>query len=183
LYQYFNDRNIECEIYVLDITEHDTWQKFTDVSFIKGSAFDANQLFQQNFFDIIFVNYVFHHLVQKTYKRTIDGISFMLASIRGLLNDQGVLCISECYYYFPLLKETSSFLVFTASTIHNPFIARMLRKFGSKSAGVGVCFLSTKKWERLFKQTGYMLVKRKDDSMRTTKLFIRECFFTYSMQK
>ncbi|MCL2628772.1 MAG: class I SAM-dependent methyltransferase [Oscillospiraceae bacterium] len=172
-------KGYNCDIYVLEITEYDTWKDHTDIRFVKGSAFDVCELFENESFDIIFTNYVFHHLIQKTYKDTINGIEQTLSDISKLLTRNGFLCISECYYFIPVIREKSSFLAYFASTIRTSFLASALRKFGIKSSGVGVCFLSQKKWKTLLKKTDYKLYEEREIPVKSIKIFLREHFFSF----
>lgn len=182
LHEYLGD--CEHEIYVLEITKYEIWNEFSNcIHFVEGSAFDVEKFFKQNTFDIIFVNYVFHHLIQKSHKCTIDGFKSMLASIRSRLKDDGKLCISECYYYMPIIKEASGLLIYTASTFNLPFLVKILHKFGAKSSGVGVCFLSKEKWNSLISQSGYYVLTAYEKPAKTMRLVLREHFFNFVLCK
>lgn len=182
LHQYLGE--CEHEIFVLEITKYSISDQLSNsIHFIEGSAFDIEKYFNQNTFDLIFVNYVFHHLIQKSHKCTVDGFKSMLESIRSLLKDDGKLCISECYYYMPIAKEASSELIYFASTFNLPFFVKILRKFGSKSAGVGVCFLSKDKWNALISQSGYSVLTAFEKPVRKMKLVLRMHFFNFVLGK
>ena len=174
---------VNAEVVVLEITEHNTWDTFKEIKFVSGNAFEAENLFEHGSFDIIFVNYVFHHLVQPTYGKTVEGIQFLLSSIQKLLKDEGVLFISECSYHIPVLNQFTGYLIYIASTIRVPVIAWLMRKLGSKSAGVGVCFLTYEKWLSLFQQTGYIVQSTTKNTPRTLLLVLRERFFNFALEK
>ena len=88
---YFNG---SCDIYVVDNTMYDSWDELKqDVNFIQASACDVADRFESNYFDIIFVNRVFHHLVRETYSATIEGFSECLTKIKHVLGNKGRLFI------------------------------------------------------------------------------------------
>lgn len=182
LHEYFGD--CEHDIYVLDITKYDTWAQYGEnIHFIEGSSFELEKLFSSDSFDIIFVNYVFHHLIQSSWKKTNDGIRFMLNSINKLLADGGNLCVSECYYGRQNLDGFFSFMIYKFSTIKFVLIAKLMRKIGSKSAGVGVCFLSKGRWKKLFTELQYTLVELIEGNERyIKKLGIKEQYFYFILK-
>jgi len=176
-------KNIHLELFVLDITEYDTKNELPEINFIKDSAFNAENHFTKDTFDIVFVTYTFHHLVQKTYKQTIGGIKNCLTSIRNLLVPGGMLCISECNYYIPIINNLSSFLAYKVSTIRIPFISPFFRKLGIKSSGVGVCFMSLDKWKALLIENGFVLLDIQENPIKTVRLTIKEHFFSLVASK
>ncbi|MCL1863989.1 MAG: class I SAM-dependent methyltransferase [Defluviitaleaceae bacterium] len=168
---------VEYEIFSIDTIEHESWSKFSEISFIKGSAFELNALFDKNSFDLVFANYVFHHLIQDSYRKTINGISFVMDSIKSILNDGGTVCVSEISYNIPKIENLSSFLIYRASIIKTPFLAMIFKKFGSKSAGVGVCFQPIKKWKYLLCKSGFRISQSHDISSRIVRIILREHVF------
>jgi SAM-dependent methyltransferase len=171
LADFFLRKGNEAEVCVLDITRYSTWNEFSDrVRFIEGSIFETEKYFQPGSFDLIFLNKVCHHLVQNTWRKTVRGISALLSRTGETLKKGGTLCISEVYYEGPLfLKEFSSVAIFALSSIKNPLVARILRLAGSKSSGVGVCFLSKKRWRSLLAGAGYEITSELDEPERGVK--------------
>ncbi|MDR1481161.1 MAG: class I SAM-dependent methyltransferase [Synergistaceae bacterium] len=179
--RYFKENGNDAEVSLLDITRYSTWEQYADViNIIEGSVFEAGKYFGQNYFDLIFLNGVCHHLVQTSWLKTIKGISALLVSIRSLLKENsGILCISEIYYGCSWLGEISSFIIYFLSSIKVPLIAKSLRKIGSKSSGVGVCFLSISRWRKLLTETGYKIELMEDPKKGVKHLPLTEQFFYF----
>ena len=185
LSKYFAENGYDAEIFVLDITKYDTWELYGDtIHFIEGSSFDIEKYFNICTFNLVFVNCAFHHLIQSSWQKTIAGIIALLRSIHKILKNDGILCVSEYFYEILFFKEISSWIIYTLSTISTPTIMTLLRKIGSKSAGVGVCFLSIDKWKRLLNQTEYKIIDLTEKPKRFVKgLPVKEQFFYFSLQK
>jgi ubiquinone/menaquinone biosynthesis C-methylase UbiE len=185
LHQHFTKNGYDAEVSVLDITRYSAWEQYSCcIHFIEGSSFEIEKRFEKETFDLVFVNRTFHHLIQSSYSKTIDGIKTLLCAIRQILKNEGILCVSECYYEILLFKGLSSWIIYNLSTINVPIIAKQLRKIGSKSAGVGVCFLSIKKWREITEQAAYEITHVIEEPKRfVRKLPIEEQFFYFVLRK
>jgi ubiquinone/menaquinone biosynthesis C-methylase UbiE len=183
LARYFKENGYDAEVSLLDITRYSTWEQYADsVHFFEGSVFDADKYFERNNFDIIFLNRICHHLVQTSWRKTIKAISALLMSTQALLKNDGgggYLCVSEVYYECSWLKEISSFIIYFLSSIQVPLIAKLLRKVGSKSAGVGVCFLSINRWKKILTEAGYTINLTEDSKKYLKHLPLTEQFFYF----
>jgi ubiquinone/menaquinone biosynthesis C-methylase UbiE len=156
LYEYFSDKH--CEVFVLDTTKYDTWDKNTDkITFIKGSANNLNTLFAEKSFDLIFTNRVFHHFVRGSWKQTMDGILDIMKQIAYVLNQDGFFCITDYFYNGFLYDKAPSKLIYSLTSCKIKPLIAIFSKFGSMSAGIGVCFLSKKMWFNLFSQVGFVI--------------------------
>jgi SAM-dependent methyltransferase len=172
--EHFNGR---AKVYCLDNTRYDAWDGFSDrVAFKLGSADEMVAMFGEKAFDIIFFNRVFHHLVRDGFKQTVDGICRVLAQTRTCLKDDGCLCITD-ETADSYLDGMSTWLIYRLTTIRNRRLATFLKRFDAKSAGIGVCFLSTKKWARILAQEGYVQATVNTGIIRPLKWWIRTPLF------
>ncbi len=118
LSRYFQECGANANIFVLDITRYPTWEQYGEkIHFVEGSAFDVEKFFEQQSFDLIFVNYTFHHLVQKSWQKTVAGFESLLTMIHKMLKEDGVLCVAECYYEILFMKGFSMNLSFGRYTV------------------------------------------------------------------
>ncbi|MDR1719614.1 MAG: class I SAM-dependent methyltransferase [Dysgonamonadaceae bacterium] len=100
-----------------------------------------------NHVDIVFINWVLHHLVSNTYRQTRQNIENTLKVIRSH-RDVHYLAIFENMYNGIWFDNLPSRLIFQLTSFKP---AKMLMKrMGANTAGVGVSFLSMKKWMSIF---------------------------------
>jgi ubiquinone/menaquinone biosynthesis C-methylase UbiE len=162
LKEYFS--NINCEIYVVDTTEYDSWTKYADkVTFIKTSADNLVELFETDSFDLVFANRVFHHLVRRTWKSTVLGMSDVMRQIASILKKDGFFCIVEIFCTGYLFNNASSKIIYILTSCKLPLVVALCRKFKAESAGTGVCFLPKKTWLTLFSQAGFVVNSLQED--------------------
>lgn len=105
--------------------------------------------------DLICFNWVLHHLVEDTYKKTVGRIAATLREAAGLLNTGGHISIYENNYNgygIPNLPGRITYQVGRSS-----HAARYVRRKGMNTAGVGVCFLSRVGWLRTFDRAALSL--------------------------
>jgi ubiquinone/menaquinone biosynthesis C-methylase UbiE len=92
MYEKFYKNN--CEIFVIDTTKYNTWEQNSDkIKFIENSANNLKILFESNTFDIIFANRVFHHFIQNTWEKSIEGMFGIMEQITFVLKEDGYFCI------------------------------------------------------------------------------------------
>jgi ubiquinone/menaquinone biosynthesis C-methylase UbiE len=145
LSNYFQGKN--CEIIIVDNTRYNTWDEFGDrIKFIEESANNLQKIFSDNTFDLVFANRVFHHFVNRTWKETIFCIGGIMRQIHGILKHDGYFCITDHFYNGALFDTSSSKIIYTLTSCKIPLLAKIFRKIGANSVGVGVCFLSRKMW-------------------------------------
>lgn len=116
---------------------------------VLGSATDLTTLFDQKF-DVIFTNYVLHHLVSDGYHKTRQNQIDTLNAARAILTDKGSISIFENIYDGFLLKWLPSYLIFFLTSAK--FLAPLVRKLGANTAGIGVCFLSKGQWHKAIRK-------------------------------
>jgi len=156
--EYFANKN--CEVIVVDNTIFDTWAEFSNrVTFIQASADNLDAIFEENTFDLIFVNRLFHHLVRESWKKTVKGISNIMGKIYKILKHDGQLCITDHFYNGLVFDEICSRIIYMASSSTFTPILKICKKIGSLSAGVGVCFLSYKMWVKLLNENNLQIEK------------------------
>lgn len=152
----------QVEIYVLDITEYDTWHQDEfrkEIHFICDSVENLKSLFQEDTFDIIFANRVFHHFINATWKKTLLGMENCMVALRQLLRGDGALLIMDHFYNGQLWDSSSSFLIYHFTSIRSPLLSKFIKKFGAATAGVGVCFQSQKMWVNRLQKCGFTIKK------------------------
>jgi SAM-dependent methyltransferase len=154
-----------CNIFVVDTTKYDTWEKFNGrINFVKISANNLKQTFKENTFDLIFANRVFHHFVLESWSKTIKGMFEIMDQIKFILKNKGYLCINDHFYNGFLLDKITSFLIYTLTSCKLLLITKLCKKMGAESAGIGVCFLSEKMWYNLFSKIEFKVKYQKRGS-------------------
>jgi SAM-dependent methyltransferase len=112
-------------------------------------------------YDIIFFNWLLHHLVGNSYTESKNNILSALNSAVPLLSEYGRISIYENMYDGLILDSLPSSLIYNLTS--NRAIAQITRKMGANTAGVGVCFLSKNQWISTLKKTDLELIKYSDD--------------------
>lgn len=96
--------------------------------------------------DIVFINWVLHHLVSNTYKKTRSNIVNTLTIIKRNKNVKYV-AIFENMYNGILFDTLPSKLIYQLTSLQS--IKLLARKMGANTAGTGVSFLSKRTWTKL----------------------------------
>ncbi|BAZ10908.1 hypothetical protein NIES4071_27320 [Calothrix sp. NIES-4071] len=112
-------------------------------------------------YDIIFFNWLLHHLVGSSYAESKSNILSALNSAIPLLSEHGRISIYENMYDGLILDGLPSALVYNLTS--NSAIAGITKKMGANTAGVGVCFLSKNQWISTLNKTDLELIKYSDD--------------------
>lgn len=150
------------EVYVVDPTEYDSWDRSAfgnDVHFICDTVENLQKIFDDNTFDIIIANRVFHHFIHSSWRKSLKKMDEYMKTIHSLLKNDGLFCVMDHFYNGALIDTASSFLIFSLTTIQNPKIANFVKKMGAESAGVGTCFLSEKMWKKKLNKAGFNIIK------------------------
>ncbi|MBK6849840.1 MAG: methyltransferase domain-containing protein [Proteobacteria bacterium] len=113
-------------------------------------------------FDLICLNLLLHHLVAGSYRRTQANMRTTLRLCRGWLGPRGRLSIFENIYNGRWLDSFPSRAIFhlTSSRLLAPWAGRL----GANTAGVGVCFQSSRQWKHLLRDVGLRVVQYAEDS-------------------
>lgn len=158
LAEYFD---LDTQIFVLDNMEYATWQNEaykSKITFIHDSVEHLDSVFKdEEPFDLIFANRVFHHFIKKGWIRTLKGMDDVLRQIQKLLAENGTLCIKDHFYNGRIFDKATSFLIFSMTTCKISGIAKFVQKNGAHSAGVGVCFQSEKMWIKRVEKIGFRI--------------------------
>jgi len=163
LYDYFRDS--KCKIILLDTVKYSTWEAFSNkIDFIQASANDIDTLFSENTFDLIFANHVYHHLVKKTWKETLEVMSDITQKIHKALKPNGYFCIMDNFYNGLVFDKISSKIIYTLTSCKIPLVVKLCKSLGASSSGVGVCFLSKKMWITLLTKNQFIcyVTEKKD---------------------
>ncbi len=181
---YYRQNGTDAAVYLVDNCKYDEWQGFDMICFIHDTAYAALNNFEDASIDICFLNLVLHHLVTDSYHKTKENQKALLQMIYRKLKPGGLVFIHECYYWNPILSNASMRMVHFMSTSKWPPMIKISKHFGSKSAGVGGCFLSNRKWTKILKEIGYVVKEYREDSRGWVRSFlIKEKFFQFLLQK
>jgi SAM-dependent methyltransferase len=114
-------------------------------------------------YDIIFFNWLLHHLIDNSYARSLEKINSVLDSAKGMLTERGRVSIYENMYKGFIIDNAPSVIIYHLTIAKA--IAPLIRRGGANTAGVGVCFLSYKKWYSTIKQIGYDILDYTNDDI------------------
>jgi len=109
-------------------------------------------------FDIVFCNWVLHHFVGNSYMASHQNIVNGLCIMNKLVSPKGgFIIINENLCVGIISDKLSSRLIYTISS--SKLLEPVARRFGSNSAGCGVCYLFLEEWKRLFNKFDLPLVE------------------------
>jgi len=97
--------------------------------------------------DIVFINWVLHHLVSDTYKKTRSNVANTLSIVKRNKSVK-YLAVFENNYNGILFDSLPGKLIYQITSLQS--VKRLAKKMGANTAGVGVSFLSKKTWVKLF---------------------------------
>jgi hypothetical protein len=118
---------------------------------IRADAFDIEKHCSSA--DIVFCNWLLHHLVTTgSRNESLANIRHVLTLIRRVLGQRGRLSIYENDYCGYIDSFPSRAIFFLTSS--RP-LALLMRSLGANTAGVGVCFQSTKGWVSTLQKAGF----------------------------
>jgi ubiquinone/menaquinone biosynthesis C-methylase UbiE len=112
-------------------------------------------------FDVVFLNFVLHHLIGDGYAETRRNQTRGLEVARRMLTERGRVSIFENAFDGFLVDSAPSVLVYqlTASKLLAPIVSRL----GANTAGVGVCYLSERQWRRTMEAAGLKVIDFSND--------------------
>ena len=181
---FFNENDTNTSINVIDYCKYDDWSLFSEINFIEESAFTALEKFQDNSVDVIFLNSILHHLIMDTYEKTRKTQEKLIEITYRKIRENGLVFVKECYYQNFILRDFSTPIVYFMTTSKLPFMTKLSSKLGSKSAGVGVCFLSPKAWRKVFSDTEFIVVNSQENILKWVRYpLIQEQFFSFVLTK
>lgn len=107
-------------------------------------------------FDIVCFHWLLHHLVANSYTGTTNNQLKALAAARSLLTSRGRISVFENMYEGYVFDHLPGLLIYHLTSAKA--IASIVRTMGANTAGVGVCFRSSKEWFRVSQDAGLRLV-------------------------
>jgi len=105
---------------------------------------DAMRIEALGQYDIIFCNWLLHHLVASSYRRTRQNIDAALHACANHLTPNGRFSLYD-NDYSGYIDNAPSRLIFLLTS--SKVLARVVKSMGANTAGVGVCFLSDREWQ------------------------------------
>jgi hypothetical protein len=127
---------------------------------ILGSANDLGRASDEKF-DLVFVNWLLHHLVDSSsYRQSRENINHVLRTAMTVLTERGRVSVYENMYNGLILDGAPGWIVYQLTAAKK--IAKLVRKAGANTAGVGVCFLSRKQWCRTVEHNGFRILDYTD---------------------
>ncbi|MFC1636762.1 methyltransferase [Planctomycetota bacterium] len=127
---------------------------------IFGSVADMDELLAGSRFDIVFMNWLLHHLVSDSYGETTENVKSALQMSLDLLKDRGRLSVFENMYDGWLFDNLSGHIIFHLTSSRK--LAGLMRKLGANTAGVGICVRSKKNWCKMIDESGLRLLRYTD---------------------
>lgn len=114
-------------------------------------------------YDVIFFNWLLHHLVSRTYSQSRENINHTLHASIALLTKRGRVSIYENMYNGVVIDGLPSRIIYHLTTAKT--ISRLIKKCGANTAGVGVCFLSYEQWCFSIKRAGLRITDYKSGDL------------------
>lgn len=121
---------------------------------INGDIDEINKYFSGEKYDVIFLNWVLHHLVGENYFESTNNSKKCLYRLSDLIMDGGVILVAENLYDGRFESDWPSRIIFGITSVKSPIVTKFVSKYANTS-GVGVCFHSQSGWEKIFSQTGW----------------------------
>lgn len=166
IYRYCKAAGCKVECIVVDSTPYESWDALgPEITFLEESAFNVAEVFEYQSFDLIFCNYLIHHLVFDRLKQTKLGQEVFLTSLKNILRPDGSICIAENTIE-SWVGNWSNDLHFILTSTKNPLLVKVFRTFGANSSGVGTYFRNKKGWCELFETCGFRVAYQEDESSR-----------------
>ncbi len=113
-------------------------------------------------YDVIFFNWVLHHLVGDGYRKSVEHAQRTLRNAAALLTRGGHISIFENMYNGWLVDNAPSHIIYGLTSART--IAPIIRRFGANTASLGVCFQSRSSWQRILGNAGVDSFQYDEDS-------------------
>jgi 2-polyprenyl-3-methyl-5-hydroxy-6-metoxy-1,4-benzoquinol methylase len=108
-------------------------------------------------FDLICFSDVLHHCICPSYQETRQLQTTILKNACTLLSPNGYIIVSERIVQSWITDEYSVKLIYYLT--RNKPLAGITRFFGANTAGIGVCFASGKRFQKLCEDAGLVIVE------------------------
>ena len=106
--------------------------------------------------DVIFLNWVLHHLVLDSYRDTRRMQRRVLADLHARLRPGGALSVFENLYEGWPHPGVPGRLIYHLTSRRS--LAAFTRRMGANTAGVGVCFLCGAEWRAEWRRGGWSVL-------------------------
>lgn len=126
--------------------------KNTRKTTILASIENMNEKLKGHKFDIIFINWLLHHLVADSYSKTQYNSEFALVSSKDLLKENGRVAVFENISDGIIFDNLPSHLIFHLTS--SKLLAPITSKLGANTAGIGLCYRSKQAWLDIFSKCG-----------------------------
>jgi len=103
-------------------------------------------------FDLVCIHWLLHHLVEDSYRQTRRKQMETLAAVNSILTDRGRISLFENMCNGWLVDNLPGRAIYQITSART--IAAISRKLGANTAGVGVCFLSSREWHSTLAMAG-----------------------------
>ncbi len=113
-------------------------------------------------YDLVFFNWVLHHLVGDDYGKSVRHVDRTLRKAAALLTPDGHISIFENMYNGLVVDNAPSHIIFNLTSARS--IAPIIRRLGANTASLGVCFQSKSSWQRILRQAGIASVDYGEDN-------------------
>ncbi|ASP39119.1 methyltransferase [Bacterioplanes sanyensis] len=105
-------------------------------------------------FNLIQFNWVLHHFVSDSYKKTCQAQKEGLSKAMELLQPGGLVLIFENFYDGFMHSDLPSRLIYQATA--STWLKYITKRMGANTAGVGVGFHSESYWTDLLEEVGFV---------------------------
>jgi hypothetical protein len=119
---------------------------------LQESALHLERLVETKF-DVVCFNWCLHHLVSRSYAESRRYITRALHSAHSLLFPRGHVSVYEDVYDGLVWDGAPSFIIHTLTS--QKAIGGLIRRAGANTGGVGICFLSSKRWLATMQKAGH----------------------------
>lgn len=103
-------------------------------------------------FDVVCFHWLLHHLVSESHRTTSNNQLEALKRAGAMLTPHGRISVFENMYQGYLFQGLPGLLIYQFTSAKS--LAPVVRAMGANTAGVGVCFRSSKDWLRMIASAG-----------------------------
>lgn len=143
-----------CRVTVLDNSSHLLEKNSVNErkDLICCSAADLATKLPDKHYDLACFHWVLHHFVTQGYEGTIDTVINVLAGLQPKMKDNARFSVFENMYDGYFGSDYPGKIIFELTSLE--FLAPIFKKMGANTAGIGVCFHSSRAWDRIFARAG-----------------------------
>jgi hypothetical protein len=128
---------------------------------ILDSVENLDNILNNAHFDLVFINWVLHHLVAESYAETEMNVVNILTLSSQFLNADGRISIFEDIYDGIWFDNLPSHLIYHLTSLKS--LAGLMNMWGANTAGVGVCFRSKANWMSIIQKSKLRMIEYTDD--------------------